>query len=347
MLEKLSVSISRIRFRSSSKSRERLWQRICSLSRSGVPIAEAMEFLHESRTHGGVTAGFIEHQRIAIRAGGFSAGAVGWVPKEELIIIEVTQEGDIADGFAQAARIASVRSQLRSTLFSGLTYPTILLLIGGTVVAVLPGFALNVMVDLVDPSRWPPVSRSVLIFSEFMSNWGLMCAAAVITLLAASIWAAPRWSGSVRQKLDWYPPFALYRKFTGPEILSAWLALMQSGIQRVRALAQLETGLPEYLASHVRTMRSRLYRGDPVETALDTGLFSVETLDDLRIYERIGDFGEHAERIAEEDIARALEKLESSTKTLSSMLLIVIGAMAVWIYVGIARVAFTVQQTIY
>ena len=211
----------------------------------------------------------------------------------------------------------------------------------------LPGYALNVMVDLVDPSRWPPVSRSVLAFSEFMSNWGIVCAAAVVMLLAASIWSAPRWSGPIRQKLDWYPPFALYRKFTGPEILSAWLALMQSGIQRVRALAQLETGLPEYLASHVRTMRSRLYRGDPVETALDTGLFSAETLDDLRIYERIGDFGEHAERIAEEDIARALARLESSTKALSSMLLVVIGAAAVWIYVGIARVAFTVQQTVF
>ena len=141
MLEKLSVSVSRTRFRLSSNSRQRLWQRICSLSRSGVPIAEAMEFLHESRTIGGVTAGFIEHQRVAIRAGGFSAGAVGWVPKEELIIIEVTQEGDIAAGFAQAARIASVRSQLRSTLFSGLTYPTLLLFAGGTVIAVLPGYA--------------------------------------------------------------------------------------------------------------------------------------------------------------------------------------------------------------
>ena len=347
MLEKLSVLVSRTRFRISSNSRERLWQRLGSLSRADVPIAEAMEFLHESRTIGGVTAGFIEHQRVAIRSGGFSAGAVGWVPKEELIIIEVTQEGDIADGFAQAARIASVRSQLRSTLVSGLTYPTLLLFAGGTVIAVLPGYALKVMVDLVDPARWPPVSRSVLVFSEFMSNWGLVCAAAVITLLAVSIWSAPRWSGSLRHKLDWYPPFALYRRFTGPEILSAWLALMQSGIQRVRALAQLETGLPEYLASHVRTMRSRLYRGDPVETALDTGLFSAETLDDLRIYERTGDFSEHAERIAEEDITRALEKLESATKTLSSMLLIVIGAAAVWIYVGIARVAFTVQQSIY
>ena len=123
MLEKLSVSVSRTRFRISSKSRERLWQRICSLSRSGVPITEAMEFLHESRTIGGVTAGFIEHQRVAIRAGGFSAAAVGWVPKEELIIIEVTQEGDIADGFAQAARIASVRSQLRSTLVFRIDIP--------------------------------------------------------------------------------------------------------------------------------------------------------------------------------------------------------------------------------
>ena len=65
---------------------------------------------------------------------------------------------------------------LRSTLFSGLTYPTLLLFAGGTVIAVLPGYALNVMIDLVDPSRWPPVSRSVLAFSEFMSNWGLVFA---------------------------------------------------------------------------------------------------------------------------------------------------------------------------
>ena len=94
-------------------------------------------------------------------------------------------------------------------------------------------------------------------------------------------------------------------------------------------------------------MRSRLYRGDPVETALNTGLFSAETLDDLRIYERTGDFSEHADRIAEEDITRALAKLEAATKTLSSMLLVAIGAIAVWIYVGIARVAFTVQQTVF
>ena len=136
MLEKLRVWVRRTRFRLSSSSRQRLWQRIGSLSRSGVPITEAMEFLHESRTIGDITAGFIEHQRLAIRSGGFSAAAVGWVPKEELIIIEVTQEGDIADGFAQAARIASVRSQLRSTLVAGLTYPTLLLFAGGTVIAV-------------------------------------------------------------------------------------------------------------------------------------------------------------------------------------------------------------------
>ena len=346
MFDPVRNRIHRTRFSVASGARARLWQRLGSLTSSEVPITAAVEFLHQSN-RSGTAAHFIEHQRQAMRTGGFSAAAKGWVPQEELIVIEVTQERNIADGFEQAARIASVRSRLRYTLVSSLAYPTILLFGGGAVIAILPGYALNVMIEIMDTSKWPPVSRSVLVFSEFVSNWGLVIAGAVVTLLAASIWSAPRWSGSVRQKLDWYPPFAMYRRFTGPEILSAWLALMQSGIQKVRALAQLETGLPEYLASHVRTMRSRLYRGDPVETALDTGLFSAETLDDLRIYERTGNFGEHAERIAEEDITRALEKLESATKTLSSMLLIAIGAAAVWIYVGIARVAFTVQQTIY
>ena len=346
MFELIRNRIHRTQFSVASVARARLWQRIGSLTGSGVPITAAVEFLHQSN-RSGVAAHFIEHQRVAMRTSGFSAAAKDWVPKEELIIIEVTQERNIADGFKQAARIASVRSRLRYTLISGLAYPTILLFGGGAVIAVLPGYALNVMIEIVDSSKWPPVSRSVLVFSEFISNWGLPLAAVLIMLMSVSVWAAPNWTGTLRRRLEWYPPFALYRQFCGPEVLTAWLALMEAGTQRIRALSQLESGLPQYLASHVHTMRSRLYRGDPVETALDTGLFSAETLDDLRIYERTGDFGEHTNRIAEEDIARALAKLESSTKTLSSLLLIVIGAAAVWIYVGIARVAFTVQQTVF
>ncbi len=343
MFELVRDRIHRTRFSVASGARARLWKRIGSLTSSGVPITAAVEFLHQSN-RSGVAAHFIEHQRLAMRTSGFSAAAKGWVPQEELIIIEVTQERNIADGFEQAARIASVRSRLRHTLISGLAYPTILLFGGGTVIAILPGYALNVMIEIMDTSKWPPVSRSVLVFSEFISNWGLPLAAVLIMLMSVSVWAAPHWTGALRQRLEWYPPFALYRQFCGPEVLTAWLALMEAGTQRIRALSQLESGLPQYLASHVRSMRSQLYQGKPVETALDTGLFSAETLDDLRIYERTGNFSIHASRIAEEDIARTLEKLEATTKTISSCLLILIGAAAIWIYVGVARVAFTVQQ---
>lgn len=343
MFDPIRNRIHRTRFSVASGSRARLWKRLSSLTNSGVPISAAVEFLYQSN-RSSAAAHFVEHQRLAMRTGGFAAAAKGWVPLEELIVIEVTQERNIADGFEQAARIASVRSRLRYTLISGLAYPTILLFGGGAVIAILPGYALNVMIEILDTSKWPPVSRSVLVFSEFISSWGLPLVAALVILISASIWAAPRWTGALRRRLEWYPPFVLYRQFCGPEVLTAWLALMEAGTQRIRALSQLESGLPRYLASHVRSMRSQLYQGEPVETALDTGLFSAETLDDLRIYERTGNFSVHASRIAEEDITRALEKLESATKTLSSCLLILIGAAAIWIYVGVARVAFTVQQ---
>ncbi len=321
-----------------------MWHRIGSLSRAGVPITTALEFLQESKTGGRATANFIRHQRVAVRSAGFAAGARGWVPPEELAIIAITQEGRIAEGFEQAARIAEVRSKLRSTLFSGLTYPTILLVAGGTVIAMLPRFALDVMVGIVEPERWSPVSRSILLVSDLIATWGLLAAAAVIGIIVTSIWAAPRWDGPLRNRLDWFPPFAIYRQLTGPEILSVWLALMQAGIQRIRALSQLENNLPRYLASHVHQMRSHLYRGDPVEIAMNTGLFSVETLDDLRIFERTGDFSAHANDITQDDIDRALKRLENTTKVLSSILLIVIAATAIWIYYGIAQVALTVQN---
>lgn len=270
---------------------------------------------------------------------------MGWVPQEELAIIQITQEGRITDGFQQAARMASVRMKLRSTLLSGLTYPMVLLVGGGLVVALLPGYALSVMADILDQAKWPGVSLSVLRFSNFISTWGILLSILFLVILALSAWAAPRWTGPLRQRFDWFPPFVLYRQFSGPEILCALLALMQAGVQRIRALNQLESGLPNYLATHVRTMRSNLYRGDSVDQALDTGLFSQQTLDTLRIYERVGDFAEHAERIADEDLEQALERLHRVTKFLSSILLLGIGGIAVWIYIGIARVVFTLQSS--
>lgn len=344
MYEEIMKFLHRQRFRRSASSRARLWRRLASLCRSGVPITAALEFLCQSKATQSVSSHFARHQRIAMRVNGFSAGATGWVPKEELTIIEITQEGRISEGFEQAARMATVRAKLRSTLFSGLTYPVVLLFGGGLVIAILPGQALSVMTEILDQSKWPRVSLSVLAFSNFVSAWGVVLAGGLVVILAISTWVAPRWSGPLRIKVDWYPPFALYRQFSAPEILCALLALMHAGVQRVKALQQLENGLPEYLASHVRSMRSNLYRGDNVDQAFDTGLFSTETLDTLRIYDRVGDFVTHAEQIADEDLEQALEKLTRATKTLSSALLLTIGAVAIWIYVGIARVVFTLQS---
>ncbi len=344
MFDRTMNLIHRFRFRLSASSRARFWNRLASLSRSGIPIASALDFLCESKVRKSGSWHFAKHQRIAIRSQVFSAGAQGWVPKEELAIIELTQEGRISEGFEQAARMATVRSKLRGTLISGLTYPLLLFFGGGFVIAYLPAQALSVMTQILDQSKWPRVSLSVLAFSNFLSAWGLVLAIAIFVLLGFSTWIAPRWSGPIRKKFDWYPPFVLYRQFSAPEILYALLALMQSGVQRIKALHQLENGLPEYLASHVRTMRSNLYRGDTVDQAFDTGLFPSETLDTLRIYERVGGFTEQAERIANEDLEQALEKLERVTRALSSVLLLTIGGVAVWIYLGIAKVVFSLQN---
>lgn len=346
MIEQAISSYYQLRFRFSASARARFWRRLASLSRSGVPIASAIDFLCDSKCKEPASSQFVQHQRIALRSEGFSAGAAGWIPKEELAIIQITQEGRIADGFEQAARMASVRMRLRSTLLSGLTYPTLLLIGGGLVVALLPGYALSVMSDILDQAKWPKISLSVLAFSNFISSWGAVLTISFVVLLMLSAWAAPRWAGPIRQRFDWYPPFVLYRQFSGPEILCALLALMQAGVQRIRALNHLENGLPNYLAAHVRTMRSNLYRGDSVDQALDTGLFSAQTLDTLRIYERIGDFTTHAERIADEDLEIALERLQRATKLLSSILLLAIGGIAVWMYIGIARVVFALQNSV-
>lgn len=347
MFEQFLNAANRARFRMTPGSRARFWSRMSALCRSEIPIRDAVDFLQSSRTTDPMTRRFIEHLKTALRKHSFADSARGWVPPEELLIIEVTQESRIAEGLRQAAGIAEVRQKLRSTLISGLIYPMILLAVGGGALALLPGLALDAMVAVLDPAAWPPVSVSVLAMSDFIAVWGLPLTAAALAVLIASVTAAPRWSGRLRGYFDWYPLFALYRQFTGPEILNAWIALMSTGTTRDTALMRLEANLPPYLAAHIKAMRAGLYRGEPVEKALDTGLFSHQTIDDLRVYQKAGSFDDSIERISAEDIDRALKRLEASTRLLANLLLLSIGAIAVWVYIGIARVAFSVQQSFF
>ena len=343
MLEAATIALDRIRFRMSASARAGLWKRLSELTRSDVPIATAVQFLSDSKVKG-PTSPFLTHQSSALTYLPFADAAMDWVPKLETLMIRLTQEDRIAEGFRQAARIAGVRGKLRSSLASGLTYPIILAFITAIVVAVLPKFALDSMSAVADPSYWPPISRSVLTFAELISNWGFATAAALVLMISALIWAAPRWHGALRRSVDWIPVFRVYRQFAGPEILSAWLSLIGAGTQSQRALTELKAGLPPYLAGHVEEMITGMYRGLEIEDALDTGLFSADSLADLRIFQMTGDFTLYGDEIAEADIQRALHKIERSTKALSTMLLMLVGGIAVWIYIGIARVAMTVQQ---
>jgi len=344
MFDRFFNQVAKIQFRAAAGSRARLWHRISWLSNAGVPIARALEYLHASKTTSRAGLRFISHQRKSMRGVGFADGAEGWIPKEELILIKVTQEGRISDGFRQAARVSEVRAKLRSTVYSGLLYPCLMLFGGGAAVAILPGQALGVMEKMMPVERWPPISRGVHYFSEWIGTWGIPTVFMLFALLGLSVWAAPRWTGATRKAMEWFPIFALYRRFSAPEILSAWLALMQAGVQRVKALAQIEEGLPPYLARHLQEIRARLYRGEAIEAAFDTGLLSPETLDDLRIYERVGNISDHAEKLAEQDIDRGLQQLSAAMKILGGVILTAIGLSAVWVYAGIARVGMILQS---
>ena len=70
MFELIRNRIHRTRFSIASGARARLWQRIGSLTSSGVPITAAVEFLHQSNRTG-AAAQFIEHQRMTMRTSGF------------------------------------------------------------------------------------------------------------------------------------------------------------------------------------------------------------------------------------------------------------------------------------
>ena len=344
----LQVKLAKWWFRASPNARARLWNRLASLTEAKITIRDALMHLSASAVnHGIASTAFVRHQADGINRQPFASAAAGWIPQEEAVMIRLRQEENISAGFRQAERVAGVRATLRSTLIARLTYPIVVFLMASVIISILPRYAMQALTSLSDPSTWPLISRSLLTTSEFIYGYGLLIMAAIIAVFAVLIWAAPRWHGPLRGWLDWNPVFRIYRQVTAPEVLSAWITLVGSGTTNERALQELRDGLPPYLASHVSKMINRLHDGVSIEQAMDTGLFSNETLDDIRIFRVIGRFMENAERIATTEVTRALKRLESSLKILTGVILAVIGVMAVWMYLGMARVTLQQQSILF
>lgn len=319
--ERLEFRFAQWWFRSvDSGGRRRLWQKLGKFIRNGVPILQALKDLHRRRM---TMHGKSDPQCVALGQwidgvkNGRSLAEVlrGWVGPVELMLISAGEtSGNLEASLASATNVMEAGKQIRSAVWKGLTYPTIL---AAVALVVLYQFGFRVVpqfVKMVPAERLTGMASILIKMSTFAQNYLLWLCIALVIVIALFFFSLPRWDGRARVWLDRYAPYSIYRVLQGSTWLIGLSAMLEAGVRLEQALVQLsglaDAWLKNRIGAAIRGMRAGIGIGDALYKS-GYEFPDREIIDDLAIYSSMSGFDEAIAILGKEWLTESVEQIRT------------------------------------
>lgn len=260
------------------------------------------------------------------------------IPNDELVIIRLAKDsGALLDGLRRAEDLCKVKRDTSEKIKRALTGPTIMFLvvlvvIGGYAAQVFPKFEVAIPVE-----QWPDVTSvlynlglaifSTSIFIFFAVCWGIYFA--IAKYFKHGI-------GPLRNSFNYWPLASIYtNKFT-----TMFLGVMAGMVKLNTSIADTFTYISEstdskWLKSHMDHMMARQEEGMELGEVFNTGLLSMTLIAKLGMYGESADLAETLDKIYQVSIVELNKQIDKLTGAMKSISTLLIGGVAVWIYLAI------------
>lgn len=317
-----------------------------------IPLFTTMrKYESRARQRKQITASLFLHILKRMQSGSLSEALRGVAADSELIMLDAVQaSGDAAlsSGLKFLSGTVEKIDHLKTVARKAVAYPVVMLLI---FYGMLYGFSVKVVPILsaiLPPEKWPWLGKILYTISITVEKYGIHILVFFILAVAVFIYSLPRWTGRLRRQLDPYPPWVLYRDFSGAMLIVSLSTLMRSGVSLRSSLERALRYSPPWLAWHVREILLRLSRPNTSTfgDAFQTGVVS-QFLED-----RIQDAAERRNpveafvKIGVGSIDRLAASIEASAAKLNAMLLVFCGLILGIMMGGFFSTAMELQSGI-
>ena len=298
-----------------------------------------------------VTAPLFLHILKRMQSGSLSEALRGVAADTELIMLDAVQTaGDqaLASGLKFLASTVEKIDHLKGVARKAVVYPIIMIVV---FYIMLYGFSTEVvpiLSSILPPEQWPFLGRMLYATATTVQKYGVYIIMSFFLLIALFLYTLPIWTGRVRRFLDPYPPWVLYRDFSGAMLIVSLSTLMQSGVSLRSSLERSLRFSSPWLGWHVREILTRLSRpnSSTFGDAFQTGVLN-QYLED-----RIQDAAERRNpveafvKIGVGSIDRLAASIEASAARLNSILLVICGAILGLMMAGFFGTAMELQSGI-
>jgi type II secretory pathway component PulF len=189
--------------------------------------------------------------------------------------------------------------------------------------------------------NWTGLAASVGVLSKIVRHGLLPFVASIVSLLVASTWSLPVWTGEWRARFDAFPPWSFYRVVMGTSFLISLVAFIRAGMPVPEALRRLTATANPWLRERIDATLYFVNSGYDLGEALhlaDYDFPAREIVEDLRIYATLGNLDSTMRRISAEWVKQSLDNLRAVGDTMKVAGMALIAAMIAWVQLGIVAV---------
>lgn len=326
-----------------------LCSQLADLLTNGVPMLESIQILAEAtenprlreavlRIHDSVSQGNTLDAAMSKESGIFS--------ELTLSMIRAGQEGAfLEDALQRTAHFLRKQDEMRSKIIGALTYPSILGIVGTTIVALMVVFLVPKFQPLFDRleqtgSELPTITVILLGASNTMMSYGVL----VVALAAMAVIGLLRWmkTSTGRRITD---QIKLNLPLLGPIFHDAAVSrtcrvlgtMLHNGVPLLRALRiSSESTGNVLLADAILKSADNVTAGDSLsKPLLASGLIPPQIMAMIRVAEESNTLDDVLVKISDRIDGRIERKLDVLVRMIEPLMLVFIGCMVMFVIVGV------------
>ena len=346
-LDDLERKLTKFQFRSSRKHRFRVYRKLEGMLRSNEALSRALDRLYLNTSEMGKhprrpAAVALREWFLKDRAGISLAEAMeGWVPTGELYMIRAGEEsGTMAKSLASIQSVGEKARQMKNAVTYAVGYPIFMLIL---VSFVLWMFGVNLVQNMrkTAPKNVVAAMGSVGDVSDFINDYGIFVVLAIVLIAIIISVTLPYWRGTLRSKLDMYPPWSWYRVLQGSAFLLGLSSLLGAQVPLKRSLEILEEQANPWMRERVHAAREEVLRGRNLGEALRIGKYNFPdpaVAVDLEILSERADVGTVIEEVTEEWIREQIESMNNQALICRNAGMAIVGGIIAWVMTSIFAV---------
>jgi len=277
----------------------------------------------------------------------FSAAIEGWAPMREKLMLSVGDVSKLEKALLNVIKVSEGSNRIIQPLVGAITYPVIMLCLSLVIVVGVGVYMVPPLLEFAKNATWSGTARSLVWLSGFVKVYWWTFPLVLIGFIGGIYASFALFTGPVRVKFDKFPPWSLYRMFTGVSWLMSLAALVESGTPIAKAMQSLRQSANPYLRERIDKALMYMKNGDNLGTALkksNTHFPEDELIGDLEIYSELDNFEEALNSVATEYLEDSITNIKKEAGILNSLALLLVSAVIAWVLLGVFDMQNQVQN---